>query len=121
MKTSLAIDPACAALLLVDLQEEHRGDPRYLVEGYTAVLANARKLLIAARAAHEISGGKYRHYFWAGSMGLGHLLPLVLLLLVGPLPGLAPVFLPVATLAAIIGLYLFEYAFVMAPQEIPNS
>jgi hypothetical protein len=76
---------------------------------------------IAARAAHEISGGKYRHYFWTGSMGLGHLLPLVLLLLVGPFPGLAPIFLPVAALTAIIGLYLFEYAFVMAPQEVPNS
>ena len=27
----------------------------------------------------------------------------------------------VAALAAITGLYLFEYAFVMAPQEVPNS
>jgi hypothetical protein len=26
-----------------------------------------------------------------------------------------------AGLASIIGLYLYEYAFVMAPQEIPNS
>jgi hypothetical protein len=32
-------------------------------------------------------------------------------------------FLPlmVAVLATITGLYLFEYAFVMAPQQIPNS
>jgi len=26
-----------------------------------------------------------------------------------------------AAIAAIAGLYLFEYAFVMAPQEVPNS
>jgi hypothetical protein len=26
-----------------------------------------------------------------------------------------------AGLCAIVGLYLYEYAFVMAPQEIPNS
>jgi hypothetical protein len=27
----------------------------------------------------------------------------------------------IAGLCAITGLYLFEYAFVMAPQEVPNS
>ena len=27
----------------------------------------------------------------------------------------------IAGLCAVIGLYLYEYAFVMAPQEIPNS
>jgi hypothetical protein len=76
---------------------------------------------VAARAAHEISGGKYRNHFWWGAIGLGHVLPLVLLLLAG-LGGsvsLGPV--AVAALATIAGLYLFEYAFVMAPQEVPNS
>ncbi|MDX1613136.1 MAG: NrfD/PsrC family molybdoenzyme membrane anchor subunit [Candidatus Promineifilaceae bacterium] len=75
---------------------------------------------IAARAAHEISHGRYKNTFWYGSIALGHLLPLLL-------AGLwfwateAPVLGAVAGLAAIVGLYLFEYAFVMAPQEIPNS
>lgn len=69
---------------------------------------------VAARAAHEISHGRYKWHFWGGSIGLGHVVPLVLVWLGGVM--VAP-----AGLCAIIGLYLFEYAFVTAPQEIPNS
>ncbi len=76
---------------------------------------------VAVRAAHDISRGKYRHYFWGGSIWLGHLAPLFLLLIAGISGPLAPVLLTLAALATITGLYLFEYAFVMAPQEIPNS
>ncbi len=72
---------------------------------------------IAARAAHEISHGRYRRHFWLGSITLGHLLPL-LLLLVG---AGAPLLLGLAAVAAGVGLFLYEYAFVMAPQDIPNS
>jgi len=69
----------------------------------------------AAKAAHEIKHGHYKNHFWWGSVAVGHVLPLILLALGQPfLYGLA-------TLAAIVGLYFFEYAFVMAPQEIPNS
>ena len=77
---------------------------------------------VAARAAHEISHGRYRGHFWIGSIAVGHALPL-LLLLPGLLLGLqfGPLLGAVAGLCAVIGLYLFEYAFVMAPQEIPNS
>ncbi len=76
---------------------------------------------VAARAAHNIRDGKYRNHFWWGAIGLGHGLPL-LLLLVAALSGSVPLgLMAVAALASIIGLYLFEYAFVMAPQEIPNS
>lgn len=49
MKQSLTIPRGKAAALFVDLQEEHRGDPRYLVEGYEAILANAARLQQAAR------------------------------------------------------------------------
>ncbi len=70
---------------------------------------------VAARAAHEIRAGRYRNHFWWGSIVLGHVLPLGLLLLPW---GFAAA---IAGLCAIAGLYLFEYAFVMAPQEIPNS
>ena len=45
----------------------------------------------------------------------GHLVPLALLAVGGPVAGAA------AGVLAIVGLYLYEYAFVMAPQEIPNS
>ncbi len=70
---------------------------------------------VAARAAHEISHGRYKSHFWSGSIALGHVLPLILLW-----PGW-PMATAIAAVAAMIGLYLFEYAFVMAPQEIPNS
>ncbi|MCQ3975190.1 MAG: 4Fe-4S ferredoxin [Anaerolineae bacterium] len=76
---------------------------------------------VAARAAHAISRGKYHRYFWGGSIGLGHIIPLILLLTAGFGGPLAPGLLTVAALVTIVGLYLFEYAFVMAPQEIPNS
>ncbi len=74
---------------------------------------------VAARAAHEVRQGKYRRHFWGGSIALGHLLPLLLLLVGAPRGLLWPGV--IAALAAIAGLYLYEYAFVMAPQEIPNS
>lgn len=51
MKQPLALPLDRTALVLIDLQEEHRGDPRYLVEGYDGVLANAARLIAAARAA----------------------------------------------------------------------
>ncbi|MCO5191315.1 MAG: polysulfide reductase NrfD, partial [Anaerolineae bacterium] len=70
---------------------------------------------VAAKAAHEISHGHYRNHFRYGSILLGHVVPLGLMLL-----GL-PIAAAIAAICAIIGLYLFEYAFVMAPQEIPNS
>ena len=70
---------------------------------------------VAAKAAHEISHGRYKGHFWIGSILLGHALPLALLL--AGLPWLAAL----AAVLTIAGLYYFEYAFVMAPQEIPNS
>jgi Fe-S-cluster-containing dehydrogenase component/formate-dependent nitrite reductase membrane component NrfD len=72
---------------------------------------------VAARAAHDISHGRYRNQFWGGSIGLGHVVPLLLMLLWPVAPAVGAL----AGLAAIAGLYLFEYAFVMAPQDVPNS
>ena len=71
---------------------------------------------VAARAAHEITRGRYRRHFWGGAVLLGHVLPLGALWLGTSLPIAAGVLL-----ATGVGLYLYEYAFVMAPQEIPNS
>jgi len=70
---------------------------------------------VAARAAHAITHGRHRHGFWWGAIVLGHLLPLALLA-----AGL-PVLSALAGVLAIVGLYFYEHAFVMAPQEIPNS
>jgi formate-dependent nitrite reductase membrane component NrfD len=70
---------------------------------------------VAATAAHEISHGRYKNQFWYGSILAGHIIPLLLLLA-------GNVFLSgFAALLAIGGLYLYEHAFVMAPQEVPNS
>ena len=70
---------------------------------------------VAARAAHDIRHGTFKRHFWYGAIGLGHLVPLILILVGNP--WLAAL----AGLAAIVGLYFYEYAFVMAPQRIPNS
>jgi formate-dependent nitrite reductase membrane component NrfD len=75
----------------------------------------------AVRAAHEIKAGRYARHFWLGGIALGHALPLLLLFFAA---FIAPLALPAAVLAmiaAIAGLYFYEYAFVMAPQEVPNS
>ena len=69
---------------------------------------------VAAKAAHEISHGRYRNMFWIGAIAVGHILPMALIPVGGPA-------LAVASVACIIGLYCFEHAFVMAPQEVPNS
>jgi len=69
----------------------------------------------AARAGHEITRGRFARSFWFGSVVTGHLLPLALLGLAWSPGGV------LAGLAALTGLYLYEVAFVTAPQEVPNS
>jgi hypothetical protein len=76
---------------------------------------------VAARAAHAIRAGRYRVWFWGGGIALGHLAPLLLVGLGVLLPSIALPLAALGGLAAIAGLYAFEYAFVMAPQEVPNS
>jgi formate-dependent nitrite reductase membrane component NrfD len=79
---------------------------------------------VAARAAHEIRNGRYRRYFWWGSIVLGHGVALGLAAVYSWQSAVGGQWSAVGALAgvcAIIGLYLFEYAFVMAPQEIANS
>lgn len=70
---------------------------------------------VAARAAHDIVRGRYKNVFWWGSVALGHVVPAALMLVGNLLAG------ALAAVCAIAGLYLFEYAFVMAPQDVPNS
>lgn len=52
MKTPISIKRGTAAAVFIDLQEEHRGDSRYLVEGFDGILANVRRLQAAARRNH---------------------------------------------------------------------
>jgi hypothetical protein len=69
---------------------------------------------VAMLASRDITHGHYRNHFWWGGVALGHIVPFALFLI-------APVAAPVAALAATIGLFFYEYAFVMAPQRVPNS
>jgi formate-dependent nitrite reductase membrane component NrfD len=71
----------------------------------------------AAAAAHEITHGRYKNMYWFGNLAAGHVLPLALLLLISP----SSLVSGIAGVCVIIGLYLYEHAFVMAPQDIPNS
>ncbi|MBB6409762.1 isochorismatase family protein [Mesorhizobium sangaii] len=52
MKTPIALKRGAVAAVFIDLQEEHRQDPRYLVEGFGEILANVRRLQAAARHNH---------------------------------------------------------------------
>jgi len=69
----------------------------------------------AARAARDITHGRYKKLFWIDSIGIGHALPLALLAMGGDLG------LGMAIICTTFGLYAYEYAFVMAPQRVPNS
>ncbi|MSP54640.1 MAG: 4Fe-4S dicluster domain-containing protein [Myxococcales bacterium] len=109
--------PLLGAMLVVDLF--------FILAGEFGV-AHASEA--AARAAREISHGKYSRQFWVGAIGIGHVAPLLLLAasagwasMVGSGAEGPRLLVALAGLLACVGLYLYEHAFVMAPQEIPNS
>ena len=70
---------------------------------------------VAMLGHREMTNGRFRNHYWWGGIGLGHVLPLALFL------AFSNIALPVAVLCAFVGLFFYEYAFVMAPQHIPNS
>ena len=59
MKAPISIKRGTVAAVFIDLQEEHRQDPRYLVEGFAGILANVQRLQAAARE------NKVPRYHWA--------------------------------------------------------
>jgi formate-dependent nitrite reductase membrane component NrfD len=69
---------------------------------------------VALLASRDMTNGHFRKHYWLGGIALGHVIPFALFLI-------APMTIPIAALAAMIGLFFYEYAFVMAPQRIPNS
>ncbi|MFN8498245.1 MAG: 4Fe-4S dicluster domain-containing protein [Anaerolineae bacterium] len=75
----------------------------------------------AARASEAIRGGRYAGWFWGGNIGVGHIVAMLLLAAGLLLPRFGVPLAALAGLAVIAGLYAAEYAFVMAPQDIPNS
>ena len=70
---------------------------------------------VAMLGYREMTLGKFRNHYWWGGITLGHLIPLALLF------AFSTFALPVAVVCAVVGLFFYEYAFVMAPQHIPNS
>jgi Fe-S-cluster-containing dehydrogenase component/formate-dependent nitrite reductase membrane component NrfD len=77
---------------------------------------------VAMLGSREMTHGRYRNHFWWGGLGLGHAVPLVLFWFVSLSIASSGTwaYLPIA-LASITGLFFYEYAFSMAPQQIPNS
>jgi Fe-S-cluster-containing dehydrogenase component/formate-dependent nitrite reductase membrane component NrfD len=71
---------------------------------------------VAAIAARLITHGRYARWYWTSIAG-GLILPLALVLLGGASVAL----LAVAGLLSLAGLFAYEWAFVMAPQEVPNN
>ena len=70
---------------------------------------------VAMLAHREMTHGKFRNHYWLGGIALGHVIPLTAFFMFGAFA------LPVAVVCSIVGLFFYEYAFVMAPQHIPNS
>ena len=70
---------------------------------------------VAMLAHREMTHGRFRNHYWLGGITLGHIIPLALFLAFSTLA------LPVTVVCTLVGLFFYEYAFVMAPQHIPNS
>lgn len=67
MKKPIMLPHGKVAALFIDLQEEHQQDPRYLVDGFGEVVANAVKLQTAARAA----GAVLHHFAYVVDLAAG--------------------------------------------------
>lgn len=70
----------------------------------------------SAYAARLITHGPFKGWFWGGTVALGGVLPLCLLLLPFDSHSTA-----IAGVLALAGLLIFEWCFVMAGQSVPNS
>jgi Ni/Fe-hydrogenase subunit HybB-like protein len=78
---------------------------------------------VASAAARMITHGRYAPAYRA-SIVLGGILPLALAgvaLWSGAFAGEAVLLLGLAGILSVVGLCIYEYVFVMAPQQIPNN
>jgi len=80
-----------------------------------AEYARSHKTDEARLAAHAITGGRYRGMFWGLVVLLGHLVPAAVCF---GLPGSYGI---AAGALALVGLAGYEWIYVRAPQEVPNS
>ncbi|OGH00165.1 MAG: 4Fe-4S ferredoxin [Candidatus Lambdaproteobacteria bacterium RIFOXYD1_FULL_56_27] len=122
--TQAVMAGGAALLLTAQVVELDPGFYRLAFHGFTIGLSlNLMMILLgefgmkhptetASAAAHMIVKGQYKNMFWGGAILLGNLIPFGLALAGQAAP---------AALLAIVGLYLYEHVFVMAPQKVPNS
>jgi Fe-S-cluster-containing dehydrogenase component/formate-dependent nitrite reductase membrane component NrfD len=71
---------------------------------------------VAAAAAYLITRGRYARWYWSSVIG-GLILPMVLVLMAAS----SSVALALAGVLSLAGLFAYEWAFVMAPQQVPNN
>jgi len=71
----------------------------------------------ARYAARLMTHGPFRGAFWIGSVVVGGIIPILLLLVAGS----DRTMIGVASLLVLAGLLIFEWCFVMAGQSVPNS
>ena len=71
---------------------------------------------VASTAAGLITHERYAPWYWA-SVILGLALPLSMVALAGA----SPIVLAAAGVLSLCGLFAYEWAFVMAPQQVPNN
>ncbi len=139
-----SVQAGAAALLIlyVSLRRGAAGDDLYWLLLVFAVGLSANLVLTAsehaarhptaegAAAARLMHRGAYAAWYWGGVLG-GLALPLALLFGFALLaPGLAaleaqmavlPAVLAAAAVLSLFGLFAYEWAYVMAPQDVPNS
>ncbi len=72
----------------------------------------------AAKAARMILRGPYARLFWGGVVGLGHVLPVLLLAVI---PGVPVGITLLAGIVALAGLLMFEHVWLIAGQSVPLS
>ena len=70
---------------------------------------------VAILGYREMTQGRFRNHFWWGGIVLGHAVPLAILFIFTPFT------IPLMVVCTVVGLFFYEYAFVLAPQHIPNS
>jgi hypothetical protein len=82
---------------------------------------------VAATAAHLITHGKYKNIYRFSLLG-GLIVPLILTAVALAALGLTSLtafaslaLLAAASILSIAGLFAYEWAFVMAPQDVPNN
>jgi formate-dependent nitrite reductase membrane component NrfD len=71
----------------------------------------------ARYGARLMTHGPFARAFWGGTVVLGGIVPLLLLLIGGP----GRIVKGVASVLSLVGLLIFEWCFVMAGQSVPNS